>query len=688
MKKLLTIAALGAIIVAAQTAQAFSWEVVCVKQGPARGFDARSLKPGNTARPLRMLSPTAGMPAAAAGYPDRARSIPGKSSVAENSDISGQMNFFSLGFGGQIVLRSSDWFYNGPAEDFTLFETTWGNPACRPQNSEQAYVEVSQDGVNWVPAVSGTLVNGPGGLYNTCYNGKFDIFPLYSAQYVRITDRTNPAWNVTGDGVDAYDVDGLTANYPNCQNCPPPPPPPVACGYEQGVASQYVGASGNFPGRGIVGARKIFANANVNEPGFPASAFTNPGVRDSGPAAGTYNFWSLGFGGYACFMLPYTVFDGPGADIYSFETTWNNAPCPNYPEKANVSVSVDGSNWSAPVLICKDALGIPGTSPAIDLAAFGPGFSAVNYIKYVDATNPADFGGGADAYDIDNIAIAQLPPPPPSFTPPFICNPPQLSETPIPASDVWEYCIDCQCNDSWKTTIGGWNTGYAPFGNVSGAGIGGVTDFNYNTLWSADNLNDGYDLRVRKKINLSGYDLNNITWNLGVTGGYILYVNGHVVSVSLGTGYAYRWQFNGNIPASYLNSGENIIALGLMNDGPNNAFDFKVNGTPSISGRIAQPSGVNNFMEGGVPEEMFALELVGASMVSDKISFLATIAEEGGYKYSIRSSTGQEVVSGELKGDLYSTPTEEVAVSKLNNGVYFLTLTSASSKETVKFVKQ
>ena len=536
MKKILTLAALGASIAVAQTtAQSFSWTVECVKQGPARGFDARSLKPGNVARPTRVLSPTAGMPAAAVGYPDRARSIPGKASVAENSDASGQMNFFSLGFGGQIVLRSTGWMINGPGADVNLFETTWGNPKCRPQNSEQAYVEFSQDGVNWVPGISGTLINGPGGQYNTCYNGQFDLGVLYAAQYIRITDRTNPAYNVGGDGVDAYDVDGVTANYPwicTTPECFPPPPNGGTCGYEQGVASQFVGAAGNFPGRGIVGARKNFANANLNEPGFPAAAFTNPGLRDSGPNAGVYNFWSLGFGGWACFWLGYTVFDGPGADIYSFETTWNNSPCPSYPEKANVSVSVDGVNWSAPIMICKDALGIPGTSPAIDLAAFGPGYSAVNFIKYVDATNPADFGGGADSYDIDNIAFAQIPPPPPT-------------------------------------------------------------------------------------------------------------------------------QPNPNFSCSN-----------------------------AVNVRQSFPLGASTFMEGGVPEEMFALELVGASMVSDKVSFMATIAEEGGYKYSIRSSTGQEVVSGELKGDLYSTPTEEISVSKLNNGVYFLTLSSASSKETVKFVKQ
>ena len=531
MKKFLTIAALGALATVAQTAQAQSWSVVSINQGPARGFDARSLKPGNTARPLRTLVATSTTnPGNTAGYPAGARSIPSQAKVAEQSDISGDMNFISLGFGGQIILRSSQWFFNGAGADVKLFETTWGDPKCRLANSEQALVEFSADGINWV--TPGTIVNngsnGTGGAYNTCYNGAFDIFPLSKAQFIRITDRTNPDWKTGGDGVDAYDVDGVVANYTvidQCVTCNPDP----TCDYQQGVASQFVGATGNFPGRGIVAQRKNFANANINEAGFPVAALFNPGLRDSGPNAGVYNFWSIGFGGWACFQLPYTVFDAPGPDFYSFETTWNNQPCPNYNERVKISVSVDGNIWSNENEYCKDALGIPGSDVAIDLADF-PGFPVVNYIKYRDVSNPANFGGGADSYDIDNILIAQAPPVEPSALPPF--------------------------------TVGS-----------------------------------------------------------------------------------------------------------------------------AISVRQAVPSGASTFMEGGVPEEMFALELVSGNIVTDNISFKATIAEEGGYRYSIRSATGQEVMSGDFAGILYSTPVAEIATGKLNNGVYFLTLSSATSKETVKFVK-
>jgi hypothetical protein len=245
-----------------------------------------------------------------------------------------------------------------------------------------------------------------------------------------------------------------------------------------------------------------------------------------------YNFWSIGFGGYACFKLPYTLFNGPGSDVYIFESTWQNKPCPSYPEKADVSVSADGITWSAKKLVCKDALGILGSDPAIELTDFGPGFSAINYIRFDDASNPASFGKGADSYDIDNIYFAQGPP----------NNP-------------------------------------------------GTPDPNF----SCDN---------------------------------------------------------------------------------------------STSARRAVPSGAATFIDGGVPEEMFALEIVGSNIVTDKLSFQATIAEAGPYTYSVRSSTGQEVLNGEFVGALYETPVSEISTARLNKGVYFLTLTSAMGKETVKFLKQ
>ena len=519
MKKLLKMAAIGTIALAAQTTQAMTWEVLCVKQGPVRGC---------LSKPLRELNPLAGNPGNTPGYPIGARSIPSRATVAQKSDVPLAMNFFSLGFGGVIILRSSAWIGNGPGNDVTLFETTWGNPGCRPNISESALVEFSQDGEHWI--TPGPVNVGTAGAWNACHNASFDIAPLMMAQYVRITDRTNPALCIIGDGNDAFDVDGLEANYeiPTTGGTPPDP----LCDFQQGVASQFVGAGGNFPGRGIVAMRKNFANANINENPFPVEAFTNPSVRDA--VSEVYNFWSLGFGGRACFRLPYTLFDGPGPDIYSFETTWQNQPCPNYPEKADVSVSVDGVNWSQPVRICKDALSIPGTDNAIDLADFGPGYAVINYIRYFDATNPADFGSGADGYDIDNIYLAQMPPEAPG--------------TPDPGFSCW-----------------------------------------------------------------SG------------------------------------------------------------------------NGVPV---RRAVPQGASLMMDGGVPEEMFALEITGSNIVEDVLGFKATIAENGGYSYSIRNAAGQQLFQGNLEGSLYETAEKNIPVGNLTPGVYFLSLQSANSHESLRFVKK
>ena len=495
MKKLLAIAAMSAVAsLGIQSAQAATWNVLCLKQGPVR----------LSGLPDRILDPNAVVsPGNTAGYPIGARSIATQAENAEVSDIPGDMNFVSLGFGGQIVLEYvNGYFGNSIGDDVTLYETTWGDPKCTPIWSEAANVEFSLDGFNWTAPKP------------ACHNGSFDIAPLLVAKYVRITDNT-PNNNFAGDGIDAYDVDGLVANYDFGTVIPPNP----LCTYEQGVSQKYVGAVGNFPGRGIVAQRKNFAlNANINDPSFTPAQLADPSLREVG---GWYNFWSIGFGGHACFQLPYTVFDGPGADFQIFETTWNNKPCPNYPETVDLSVSVDGITYSTTTVRCKDG--------ALDLSAFGAAYAAVNYIKFVDVSDPTKFGKGDDAFDIDNIYIAQLP----------------------PGSSTPQFCT-------------------------------AISDGN----------------------------------------------------------------------------------------------------------RRALPNVENNVGETGMPEQMFPLEIVGSNMVSDKIDFTATIAEEGGYRYSVRNHIGQELSNGALAGNLYDLAEGSVKTGNYAPGVYFLTLTSANSKETLKFVKK
>lgn len=338
-------------------------------------------------------------PNRAGGAVAPARSNPDKSLVAEMSDATGDMNFVSLGFGGSIILKNSCPIANVPGADITLFETTWGNPPDDPGVSEEAKVWASQSGAagSWV--LIGT------GIHNHSY----DIV-LPWAQYFKIKDITNSDPMIIGDGDDAYDVDGMTyaALLPE-----DPGLEPGICGFHQGWAKGSPAVSG----AGIHPYRKNHLAATVLEdyPALTTFAARDNNLTYAAPAPTHYNFWSMGFGSvadpsYMCFVLPYAVFDGPGNEFQLFETTWNNKPCPNYPETVRLWVSQDGLSWTDAGDMCKDGF--------LDLA--GTGLDWVGYLKYVDKTDPAAFTAGADAYDIDGFLI--LTEPPTNDTPNDICS--------------------------------------------------------------------------------------------------------------------------------------------------------------------------------------------------------------------------------------------------------------------------
>jgi VPDSG-CTERM motif len=153
-----------------------------------------------------------------------------------------------------------------------------------------------------------------------------------------------------------------------------------------------------------------------------------------------------------------------------------------------------------------------------------------------------------------------------------------LSATTVLAPGAsWEYQFGVQPNTSWTTVSGGWTVGNAPFGNVSSG------DFGYNTYWPADSVFADYELSVRTTVNLTGFDLNTLHYDLGVDNGYNLYVNGNLVSGDNAGGYTFRWEYSGAIPAGYLLPGNNIIAVSLDDYGGLTAFDLQLTATESAS---------------------------------------------------------------------------------------------------------
>jgi hypothetical protein len=103
--------------------------------------------------------------------------------------------FYSLGFGGEIVVEMDGGIINRPGDDLQIFETSFGQPACANYR-ERAKIEVSPDLVSWQEV--GTI----------CQDGSVDIGTFDYIRFVKITDVSDPA-DFGNAIVDGFDVDGI-----------------------------------------------------------------------------------------------------------------------------------------------------------------------------------------------------------------------------------------------------------------------------------------------------------------------------------------------------------------------------------------------------------------------------------------------------------------------------------------------
>ena len=158
-----------------------------------------------------------------------------------------------------------------------------------------------------------------------------------------------------------------------------------------------------------------------------------------------------------------------------------------------------------------------------------------------------------------------------------------LFDTIITPNSSYEYSSTSYLN--WQNNLGGWSVGNAPFGNVSN-GYSGVTEFNYQTYWSANT-----DLYLRKAIDLTYYDLSSIEWFIGVDNGYTLYINGVQVSSANAGGFTYRWEYSGLLDSINLIQGINIIAILAEDMGGLSAFDMMLTGNPLLFNNILWSNG-------------------------------------------------------------------------------------------------
>ena len=301
------------------------------------------------------------------------RSNPSNAEVAQKNDAWGTINFFSLGYGGYVTLKSTCAVKNGAGDDIKVWETTYGAQPINA-NSERARVYASQDGINFL--LLGTAT----------YDGTFDLntVGLSWAQYFRIMDATLdfPTNTALADG---FEVDGIE----------------VLNGYTNDVTPDVIfsGGASTVCG-GLQGKTKAFGNI-VPIRSDPTKATGVPQNNDA------FNFYSLGFGGDICLKFDFAVFDGPGGELKVVETTFGNGACGLYKEFAEISVSFDGFVWNILGTYCQDFNG------SIDIT---PANSGIQYVRIKDVSNRADFTASvADGYDLDGIIATS------SFTGTPIC---------------------------------------------------------------------------------------------------------------------------------------------------------------------------------------------------------------------------------------------------------------------------
>ncbi|MBL7646228.1 MAG: hypothetical protein JNK74_08585 [Candidatus Hydrogenedentes bacterium] len=167
----------------------------------------------------------------------------------------------------------------------------------------------------------------------------------------------------------------------------------------------------------------------------------------------------------------------------------------------------------------------------------------------------------------------------------------------VSPGSTWEYTFTDPGASAWNTgaTPSGWLSGPAPFGNNTG---GYWTDpagnFDYATYWPADTNSDN-DLWVRTTFDLyqTEWDLNSITWGLGVDNGYTLYLNGTLISSASAGGYTSQWEYTGSFTTPTLVQGVNVLAIALQDMGGLTAFDMEVRGNFDTSGGATpNPSGI------------------------------------------------------------------------------------------------
>lgn len=130
-----------------------------------------------------------------------------------------------------------------------------------------------------------------------------------------------------------------------------------------------------------------------------------------------WNFVSLGFGGSLTLKLGANIYDDgtTDPDLMLVETTWGwswrscyTGSLSGTPETVRVELSADGINWlPVPGNFCRNAKVDISDVVSYDGTSNYGKLPYARYIRLTDTSNPADFSGSANGYDVDGIILCK-----------------------------------------------------------------------------------------------------------------------------------------------------------------------------------------------------------------------------------------------------------------------------------------
>jgi hypothetical protein len=290
--------------------------------------------------------------------------IPAANRVASkalgNPEGNETLNYVSLGFGGEIVLRFESAIANGAGNDIAITETTFGNQNCK-RYPEKADVFASQDGCHYTYIGQG------------CQDSQFDLGAMSWAKYIKIKDVSPVNHTYNGEVADGFDLDGITCLHGSAQT-------ESDDGLVFGSAQEVIQYN--------QGTRK---NGSPIHPTRidPQNALGIPQNDDL-----AINFVSLGFNGSLTLKFDYAVFNQEGADLWVVETSFGAPDCQTYPETAYFEGSLDGTAWYPMGQVCLDG--------NLDI---GDGVYAIQYVRISERSPMSQFPNSADGYDLDGILV-------------------------------------------------------------------------------------------------------------------------------------------------------------------------------------------------------------------------------------------------------------------------------------------